>query len=93
MNDTVHFTIYGLFADYPATNSDVELRKPVLKWLSLNRGNYFKLVNAVRYDYEVEERELTVKEVIKEHIELLKKQEAAVNLKPYYDLWEELKDE
>lgn len=55
MNDTIHFTIYGLFADYPATNSDIELRKPVLKWLRVDRGNYFKLVNAVRYGYEVEE--------------------------------------
>ena len=43
-------------------------------------------------EYEVEERELTVKEVIEEHIELLKKQEVAVNLKPYYDLWKELKE-
>ena len=58
MNDTIHFTIYGLFADYPATNSHVELRKPVLKWLSVDRGNYFKLVNAVRYGYEVEEEPL-----------------------------------
>ena len=58
MNDTIHFTIYGLFADYPATNSHVELRKPVLKWLSVDRGNYFKLVNAVQYGYEVEEEPL-----------------------------------
>ena len=58
MNDTIHFTIYGLFADYPATNSHVELRNPVLKWLSVDRGNYFKLVNAVRYGYEVEEEPL-----------------------------------
>ena len=57
MNDTIHFTIYGLFADYPATNSDVELRKPVIKWLSVDRGNYFKLVNSVRYGYEVEEEQ------------------------------------
>lgn len=58
INDTIHFTIYGLFADYPATNSHVELRNPVLKWLSIDRGNYFKLVNAVRYGYEVEEEPL-----------------------------------
>lgn len=57
MNDTIHFTIYGLFADYPATNSDVELRKPVIKWLSVDRGNYFNLVNSVRYGYEVEEEQ------------------------------------
>lgn len=56
MNDTIHFTIYNLFTD-PTTNSHVELRKPVLKWLSFDRGNYFKLINAVRYDYEVAEEQ------------------------------------
>lgn len=54
-------------------------------------GNAQKLIDAYRWGYEVEERELTVKEVIKEHIELLKKQEVAVNLKPYYDLLESTK--
>lgn len=53
--DTIHFTIHGLFADYPETNSDVQLRKPVLKWLSNDRMNYFTLVDAVRYGYDTEE--------------------------------------
>jgi len=52
MKDTIHFTIYGLFADYPVTN-----RKSVNNWLDVDRGNYFKLVNAVRYGYEVEKEQ------------------------------------
>ena len=52
MNDTIHFTIYGLFADYPVTN-----RKRVNNWLDVDRGNYFKLVNAVRYGYKVEKEQ------------------------------------
>ncbi|UDM72637.1 hypothetical protein [Vagococcus fluvialis] len=50
--DSIHFTIYGLWANYPETNNNTKLRIPVLKWLDEDRGNYFKLVDAVRYGYD-----------------------------------------
>ncbi|HAA6928604.1 TPA_asm: hypothetical protein GHE75_00215 [Listeria monocytogenes] len=53
--NTIHFTIYCLFADFPNTNPDVELRKPVCEWLEEDRSNYFKLIDAVRNGYVVEE--------------------------------------
>lgn len=58
LNDSIHFTIYGLFANYPTTNTHVELRKPTLEWLNYDRSNYFKLVEAVRYGYTVEKEKL-----------------------------------
>ncbi|HDT9928428.1 TPA: DUF1642 domain-containing protein [Listeria monocytogenes] len=53
--NTIQFTIYCLFADFPNTNPDVELRKPVCEWLEEDRSNYFKLIDAVRNGYVVEE--------------------------------------
>lgn len=53
--NTIHFTIYCLFADFPNTNPDVELRKPVCEWLEEDRSNYFKLIDAVHNGYVVEE--------------------------------------
>lgn len=53
--NTIHFTIYCLFADFPNTNPDVELRKPVCEWLEEDRSNYFKLIDAVRNGFVVEE--------------------------------------
>lgn len=55
--DTIHHTIYGLFANFPSTNPDVQLREPVLDWLCEDRRNYFKLVDAVRNGYVVEEEQ------------------------------------
>lgn len=55
LSDTIHFIIYGLYADWPDTNSMVELRKPVLKWLGEDRNNYFKLIDATKYGYSIEQ--------------------------------------
>ena len=52
--DSIHYTIYGLFANYSNTNPDVQLRKPVLEWLN-NRENYSVLFKALMYGYELEE--------------------------------------
>ena len=51
--DSIHFAIYGLFANYPNTNPDVHIRKPVLEWLD-NRENYIVLFQALMYGYELE---------------------------------------
>lgn len=66
--DSIHFTIHGLYANYPETNSDVQLRKPVLKWLSNDRMNYFTLVDAVRYGYEVQEEKKYIWKKSREHL-------------------------
>lgn len=52
--DSIHFAIYGLFANYPNTNPEVHIRKPVLDWLD-NRENYSVLFKALLYGYELEE--------------------------------------
>lgn len=56
--NSIHFTIYCLFGNFPDTNDDVELRRPINSWLHEDRCNYFKLVDAVRYGYEVEQEPL-----------------------------------
>ena len=52
--DSIHFAIYGLYANYPNTNPNVQLRKPVLEWLN-KRENYSVLFKALMYGYELEE--------------------------------------
>ena len=52
--DSIHYAIYGLYANYPNTNPDVHIRKPVLEWLN-NRDNYSVLFKALMYGYELEE--------------------------------------
>ena len=52
--DSIHFAIYGLYANYPNTNPDVQLRKPVLDWLD-NRENYSVLFKALMFGYMLEE--------------------------------------
>ena len=52
--DSIHFAIYGLYANYPNTNPDVQLRKPVLEWLN-NRENYSVLFKALMFGYVLEE--------------------------------------
>lgn len=52
--DSIHYAIYGLYANYPNTNPDVHIRKPVLEWLN-NRENYIVLFQALMYGYELEE--------------------------------------
>ena len=52
--DSIHFAIYGLYANYPNTNPDVQLRKPVLEWLN-KRENYSVLFKALMFGYELEE--------------------------------------
>ena len=52
--DSIHFAIYGLYANYPNTNPEVHIRKPVLEWLN-NRENYSVLFKALMYGYELEE--------------------------------------
>lgn len=56
-SSTIHFTIFYLYANLPDTNSMVERRKPVVNWLDEDGHNYFKLIDAVRYGYEVEEEQ------------------------------------
>lgn len=59
LSDSIHFTIYRLYAKYTGKNkyteknSDLEARKSVLGWLEYDRSNYFKLVDAVRYGYRI----------------------------------------
>ena len=87
---SVHHERFDLYPALKRLENNALSWEDVYEWY---RRNTHTFVNAyLTGKYEVEERELTVKEVIEEHIELLKKQEVAVNLKPYYDLWEELKD-
>lgn len=52
--DSIHFAIYGLYANYPNTNPEVHIRKPVLEWLN-KRENYSVLFKALMYGYELEE--------------------------------------
>jgi hypothetical protein len=52
--DSIHFAIFGLFANYPNTNPDVHIRKPVLEWLN-NRENYSVLFKALMFGYNLEE--------------------------------------
>lgn len=52
--DSIHYAIYGLYANYPNTNPDVHIRKPVLEWLN-NRDNYSVLFKALMYGYSLEE--------------------------------------
>lgn len=54
LSDSIHFTIYNLYANLPETNSDVQDRKPVLEWLDKDRMNYFKLFEAVKNGYQTE---------------------------------------
>lgn len=52
--DSIHFAIFGLFANYPNTNPRVQIRKPVLDWLD-NRENYSVLFKALMFGYMLEE--------------------------------------
>lgn len=52
--DSIHFAIYGLYANYPNTNPDVHIRKPVLEWLN-KRENYSVLFKALMFGYVLEE--------------------------------------
>ena len=52
--DSIHFAIYGLYANYPNTNPMVHIRKPVLEWLN-NRENYSVLFKALMFGYMLEE--------------------------------------
>ena len=52
--DSIHFAIYGLYANYPNTNPMVHIRKPVLEWLN-NRENYSVLFKALMFGYNLEE--------------------------------------
>lgn len=52
--DSIHFAIYGLYANYPNTNPEVHIRKPVLEWLN-NRENYSVLFKALMFGYVLEE--------------------------------------
>lgn len=52
--DSIHFAIFGLFANYPNTNPRVQIRKPVLDWLD-NRENYSVLFKALMFGYNLEE--------------------------------------
>ena len=52
--DSIHFTLYSLKANYREANPDVVLRKPINEWLNDDRKNYWKLIDGVRYGYEVE---------------------------------------
>ena len=56
--DSIHFTLYSLHTNYPETNPDVVLRKPINDWLNDDRKNYWKLIDGVRYGYEVEKEKL-----------------------------------
>lgn len=56
-SNTIHFIIFYLYANLPDTSSMVERRKPVVNWLDEDGYNYFKLIDAVRYGYEVEEEQ------------------------------------
>lgn len=70
---------------------DNAIHPPVDEWII---GNQEKFVRAWFDAYKIEEEQkLTERDVIEKHIELLKKQEEAVNLKPYYDLLERVKNE
>lgn len=52
--DSIHFAIFGLFANYPNTNPRVQIRKPVLDWLD-KRENYSVLFKALMFGYNLEE--------------------------------------
>ena len=56
--DSIHFTLYSLKANYREANPDVVLRKPINEWLNDDRKNYWKLIDGVRYGYEVEKEKL-----------------------------------
>ncbi|MCX77478.1 DUF1642 domain-containing protein [Listeria monocytogenes] len=54
--DAIHWTLKFLFIELKGVYPAEELmREPVLEWLDEDRNNYFKLVDAVRYGYVVEE--------------------------------------
>lgn len=61
--DSIHFTLYSLEANYPETNHDVVLRKPVNEWLNDDRKNYWKLIDGVRYGYEVEKEKTYIVDI------------------------------
>jgi len=52
--DSIHYAIYGLYANYPNTNPDVNIRKPVLEWLN-KRENSSVLFEALMFGYVLEE--------------------------------------
>lgn len=58
--DSIHFAIYGLYANYPNTNPEVHIRKSVLEWLN-NRENYSVLFKALMFGYVLEETKYYVK--------------------------------
>ena len=53
LSDTIHFVIYYLHTYLPDSNISKEMREPVLCWLDEDRERYFKLVDAVRNGYRV----------------------------------------